>query len=65
MNVKKPGQKRVNKVNIRHPQKDQEQQRVRHLWQQSPVRDSTSAINSHFWLWVLHKAGKHILSYKF
>ena len=47
-------------MNIRHPQKDQEQQRVRHLWQPNPVRNSTSAINSHFWLWVLHKAGKHI-----
>ena len=65
MNVEKPGQKRENKVNIRHPQKDQEQQRVRHLWQPNPVQNSTSAINSHFWLWVPHKAGKYILSNKF
>ena len=30
-----------------------------------PIRISTSAINSHFWLWVLHKVGKRILSNKF
>ena len=52
-------------MNICHPQKDQEQQRVRHLWQPNPVRNSTSAINSHFWLWVLHKVGKRILSNRF
>ena len=50
-------------MNIRHPQKDQEQQRVRHLWQPNPVRNSTSAINSH--LWVLHKVGKRILFNRF
>ena len=49
---------RICRVNIRHPQKHQEQQRVRHLWQPNPVRNSTSAINSHFWFWILHKVEK-------
>ena len=39
------------------PQKDQEQQRVRHLWQPNPVRNSTFAINSYFLLWVAYKVG--------
>ena len=47
----------ISYTNIRHPQKDQEQQRVRHLWQPNPVRNSTSAINSYFLLWVPHKVG--------
>ena len=33
--------------------------------QLNPVRNSTSVINSHFWLWVRHKVEKPILSSKF
>ena len=66
MNIGKPREKRVNKVIIHHPQRDQKQRDERpRLWPQNPARNSTFAINSHFWLWVPHKAGKHILSNKF
>ena len=64
-NAEKPREKRVSQWEHSPPAKDQEQQRVRHLWQPNPVRNSASAINSHFWLWVLHKVGKRILSNKF
>ena len=44
---------------IRHPQRDQKQRDERQrLWPPKSIRNSTFAINSHFWLWVLHKAEK-------
>ena len=51
---------------IHHPQRDQKQRDERQrLWPPKSIRNSTSVINSHFWLWVLHKVGKPILSNKF
>ena len=54
MNVEKPGKKRV-KQSEHSPPAKRPRTAARNLWQPNPVRNSTSAINSHFWLWVLHK----------
>ena len=65
INVEKPGQKRVKQSEHSPPAKrPRTATRTTSLAAKS-CPDSTSAINSHFWLWALHKAGKHILSNKF
>ena len=54
MNVEKPGQKRVKQSEHSPPAKRLRTAARTTSWQPNPVQNSTSAINSHFWLWVLH-----------
>ena len=66
MKIEKPGEKRVSQCEHSPPAKrPRTTARTTTSLATNPYPDFNFAINSHFWLWVLHKVEKPILFNKF